>query len=925
MIKKILILVVVAIIVGIAGIYGYRFFMKQTAEISPTINAVPLDAAFIIESKNIPALFEKLKKTSLIWEELQNTETFSDLNANMNYLDSIFGAEPEIKKNLMTNPVIASAHLTGRDKFDFLYLVNLSVGTGEDDVNQLLEKLSKGKNAHSQRSYNGVNITDVKPFNKGSIKPFSYTVNQGIFIFSFSSLLVEDAVRQLTTSSSLNADFAFRKVQETSGQNVDANMYFNFKTFPKLAALFLNDSYSSPVAGFLNFANWAELDVNIKEDALLLNGYTYSSDSSGNFVNIIKNQSPQNFEVDKYMPANTSTFIAYALSDFRQFEKDYTFFLDEKGTTLERSKDLSGFQEKYGIKLNEHFYSFFEKEIALVYTDVNDNKDMDQSTYILCKTKSKSTAEEKMTELITAIAAKSGKTAEDYKTVYSIDEDEKYPIYEFPIPYAIAKVFGATFQRADNRFFAIIDNYIVFGSSTKSISRYLQSIVLQKTLYSDLNYNKFLDNLVSKSNFYLYSNIAYSPGLMASYIDEKLKASIDENLNTIHKFQGFAIQLTSEDNLIYNNLYLHYNPVFKPKPHTVWESRLDAPALMKPVLLVNHYSREKEMFVQDTKNNIYLMNAAGRILWKIPLEEKIIGNVYQIDFYKNDKLQILFNTKSKIYLLDRNGNNVEKYPVILREKATNGIALFDYEKSRDYRLFIACKDRKIYAYSKEGNIIDGWEFDKTETNVFKDIQHFRVGDKDYIVFSDSLKTYILDRKGAIRVNPEKQVAFSRKNNFILSENKDNARLVNTDTSGTIHYLYFDGKVESHKIIDFSSQHTFDYQDIDGDNKRDYIFTDKNKLIVFQSSGKPYYEYKFDSPVTQGVVSYLFPGGERKLGLVDAEKGKIYLFNGDGGLYEGFPLDGNSLFSIGYLNQNATRFNLIVCSDDNFLYNYEVQE
>jgi len=39
--------------------------------------------------------------------------------------------------------------------------------------------------------------------------------------------------------------------------------------------------------------------------------------------------------------------------------------------------------------------------------------------------------------------------------------------------------------------------------------------------------------------------------------------------------------------------------------------------------------------VQDLKNNIYLINRSGRILWKVRLNEPIMGNVEQVDYYKN--------------------------------------------------------------------------------------------------------------------------------------------------------------------------------------------------------------------------------------------------------------------------------------------------
>ena len=145
------------------------------------------------------------------------------------------------------------------------------------------------------------------------------------------------------------------------------------------------------------------------------------------------------------------------------------------------------------------------------------------------------------------------------------------------------------------------------------------------------------------------------------------------------------------------------------------------------------------------------------------LEGPILGNLYQVDFYKNGKLQYLFNTSEKIHLIDRNGNYVERYPISLRSNATNPIALFDYDKNKDYRMCIAGEDRKVYIYDIEGNVLSGWKFGKTESMVSGRIQHFRINDRDYITISDNNRTYFLDRRGKERIKVKDQVVISPQN------------------------------------------------------------------------------------------------------------------------------------------------------------------
>ena len=167
---------------------------------------------------------------------------------------------------------------------------------------------------------------------------------------------------------------------------------------------------------------------------------------------------------------------------------------------------------------------------------------------------------------------------------------------------------------------------------------------------------------------------------------------------------------------------------------------------------MNHQTGQNEVFVQDLNNNIYLINQVGRILWKVQLAEPINSEVFQVDYFRNGKLQLMFSTRNALYLIDRNGNHVEKYPVKLRSPATNGVAVFDYDGNREYRIFIACEDKHVYAYNREGNLLDGWEFGQSESEVTQPLNHFRIGDRDFLVFGDRYKTYILDRKGSTRVN-----------------------------------------------------------------------------------------------------------------------------------------------------------------------------
>ena len=922
--KKVVIIASIIIICGIIAA-GYYYLKRQSpVDRAVPVEAVPVNSCLIFEFRDFAGLLEKVTGTNQICNEIFSLKPVKRLNEQVVFLDSLFTGNTDAGSLIQDKTLILSLHMTGKEKYDYIYIIGLGTEFEKDQAEKIMSELLNGKAKIAERTYSDVKIHDVIPTDKESIRNFSYAVADGVFIFSFSSILVEDAVRQMRSENSIATISGYTKVRNTAGKNVEGNMYINYSTFPKLISIFLDDGYKQFIRSFDNLADWSELDINLKDKVLLLNGFTYSNDSVNNYLNIFLDRSPQRIDLVSVLPANTSALLALGIDDFAEFNKSYKNYLRLSGEINDYENKIESINNGTGTDIETIMFSFMDKELALAYTDIN-ILNIHQNEFVILGTKGKSRAEEGMMEILQGYAKQKNISFEALKYNYNIDNEISFPIYKMPYKKFMHVLFGNLFSDVETGYFTFIDNYLVFGNSVKSLSSLIHQNVLQKTLSIDVNYNQFSDYLSSKSNFYFYSNLALSPVLFSAFLNDDLKPVLDSNRTAFQKFHALGIQFSSDKEMIYNNIFLKYNPVYKEPPHTVWESHLDTITEIKPAFVTNHYTKEREIFIQDINNNCYLINATGRIIWKIKMEEPIISDIYQIDYFENKKLQILFSTKDAIHLIDRNGNYVERYPVKLRSPATNGIALFDYEQNRDYRIFVACENRQVYAYNKEGNILEGWEFEKSESKVYNRIQHFRVKDKDYIVFADSLKTYILDRRGNVRVKPELDVARSANNIFYMESFKDikKSRIVTTDTSGLICFIRFDGNVDTLRIRDCSQEHFFNYKDIDGDGHKDLIFVDRNELAVYNKKRSLIMSYGFNNEITERPVFYIFPDNKRKLGIVSSLSNELFLINDDGSLYEGFPLKGKTLFSIGHLGKNRNKFNLIVGSNENYLYNYEV--
>jgi hypothetical protein len=630
-------------------------------------------------------------------------------------------------------------------------------------------------------------------------------------------------------------------------------------------------------------------------------------------------------DIEQVVPSTAAAFLALGLDNFTAYKKDYIQYVEAGGEGRAYLRELKAFREKYSLDPDQMLLPVLEGQAALVLTDIR-NTGWEENTFVILRTKSRSLAEEKLIEFLNAVAEKDGIEPSSLILRRKINNDVDHTFYQLPVPFLPRKLLGMVFEGANSNYCTFYDNYLLFGNSIEGLSRYIHANQLGDNLGSDLDFSRFSEYLASRSNLHMYVNIPSSVKLQEKYLDPGIAGKIRDSGEQFSKFQAIAFQMTSENDLAYNNFILKYTPEMREDAQTEWESRMDAPLVTKPRLVVNHYTDEKEIFVQDQDNNIYLLNSTGRILWKQKIEGMIMSDIFQVDYYKNGKLQLLFNTRDQLHLLDRNGNYVERYPIQLRSPATNGMALFDYESSRDYRIFLAGEDRSISLYSKEGNILQGWEFGRTEGRVSMPLQHFRIGDRDYLVFADPLTCYILNRKGRTRVRVQKHFPVSRNAKFTLESSTTGIkpRLVLTDTTGKVHFIYFDGVVEQADLGEYSPGHYFDYSDIDGDGRREYIFVDRTELTVFGSDRSRVFSHSFRSEITRPPVIYQFAYGNMKIGLVSDERHEIYLMNNDGSMYSGFPLRGSTPFSIGVFKSSPSKFNLLVGSDDNFLYNYSVQ-
>ncbi len=910
-------LLIVSIVAIIAVIFIAVFWGKKNRELSPVIYAVPTDAALIIETQDFIYLTRKVLKNDYINPIISKLSETKKFHNTLKFIDSLTTADNKIKKFLTDNTVTLSVHSSGPNVFETLFAAssrdnknNISI------INAIFLNLNR-KYKKTEESFDGSII--IKQENDEH--EFYYTFYEDYFLFSPSEIIIQKAVKNINGGVSLFDINNFKTLYQLVKNKNDAEIYVNYENFSRLSDTYLHNSQRRIKNLIKTFADWSVFDLNIGKTEIELKGHTILK-AEMQYLSMFKTIKPGKSNIIKIMPEKSSFFVSFNIQSGREFQYQFEDYLAQIKELNDKQIELATFHNNFKINTDKNgLYELTDNEIGLLFEDFNKNGKQ-HHVFAFIKIKDKTQTEFFLNTVVTQYCNVNQIKVEEYNI--SRNNNEDYYIKKVPVKNIPEIYFGNIFDNISAEFYTFIEDYLIFGESSDALNGMIDSYIKDKTFKRKSTDNKFLSDLASESNILLFINILNSENIIKSALKEKKAERFAKDINLLSGIQGPAIQFISDSYPIYSVIKIGFNTEKKDISETVWEVKLDTLIATKPYIIHNHLNQEKEIIIQDVANKLYLIDKNGNTIWTRQLDEKIIGKIYQIDFYNNEKLQLFFNTKNKIHCIDINGNWVEGFPKKLKTEASCGLTLIDYEKDKNYRIYVPSKNNKIYLFDKDVNPVEGWEFKNSSSHITKEITIYQYNETDYITFRDNSGFHILNRRGQKRIFPEVEIPLSKNTDiFFTPDNpKEKAHFTMTGTSGTVYFLFPDGKVTKKTFDTFSNNHLFLFDDITGDLIPDYIFTDNNRTTVFNgASDKKLFSYKYEEDIVLEPVIYKFSENDIRIGT--GSKDKILLINNKGKISEGFPLIGTGMFSI-TLFDASVEFSLIVGNNDNYLYKYVIK-
>jgi hypothetical protein len=315
-------------------------------------------------------------------------------------------------------------------------------------------------------------------------------------------------------------------------------------------------------------------------------------------------------------------------------------------------------------------------------------------------------------------------------------------------------------------------------------------------------------------------------------------------------------------------------------------------ACSKPILgkVVKSKSNGSFGFIfQDEKNVLSYIDAQGKLVWTKALTSPILDEISIAEVTKNGRNDFIFNTDSHFYILDEQGKVLSGFPVLLPLKATSSVAALDYDNNRNYRFLIGCENGKVLNFDKKGVQVNGWSHVSLGVRISSKMEHFVIDGKDYLQsIDDSGAQNLLGRDGVPRNFDSIRVT----NPYIFKKGKDalSSRFYQLTNLG-IKTMNLTGQTDMLPVALEGMKFVKTYHT----NKNDYfVVTLNGRLKLISKLGIVELEIPLiDSEITN--LSFIENNSGLLTYFVFSDDKNLYLYNTNGILQNGFPIETESVF------------------------------
>lgn len=857
-----------------AGYFTYEKW-SEPSNLSPW-SFIPESSSVVYESDKAYQSLLQIQEQE-IWKTLNNLQQFSTLKQNIDALEDI--TDNQLASLLDKNPLLVSVHPVSRDELDFLFVLEINTLPAHSVLATIQEHFQK-QFPKKRRTYLGFELIEII----GLEETFTFMFHKNYLVGSFSAFLVEDAIRSLQSET---APFVSKFPQMTNVaklQNDEGNIYVNIESFKDL----INNFADTPP---FSLGSFAFLDVQSSDKSIQLNGFTFLTEKQG-LLSPHVGTAPGSFDLGIITPLQTSYVFHYSFSDSESWGAKQQEYL--KLTQADVWQAAQQLREQVDLDIN-YMYSLLDEEIGLLHFERLTSTDK----AMILEVSNAESATKYFDDISRQLAKLQGDTL--YSEQYRGLEIKHMMAQEFP-----SVILGELALGFQSAYYFTINNFLIFSNSPNQLQKIIDAIREENTWAKSLRKNEFLSRINQASNYSIFINTPEFWSKMQKSITPYWKEAFANNSTLLKSLDNVAIQFSNVDGRFFTNIVVAQSetPVssaLSPKPTKTVILADDI--ITEPFLSRNADTNAPEILIQDSSNVLYQFDDDLQLNWETPLNGRINGKILQIDYYKNNKLQYAFSTGNQLHILDQNGQYLPEFPKTVEEiDFITHFGVIDYDGSKNYRFSFSDKTGNAYLSDKNGKILEGWNPNFIGQELLSPMKHQRIGKRDAIItFTKSGQLHLKNRRG--QPIPPFPIDFKapvmRSYHLKSGSNFESCTISWTSQEGEWLEVNLNGKIiKREQLFKPTANTTFSIlNDLSGEHFL-IISKDDLGLRVLDPQGDELFSKGYLN-VTSDHQFYRITAGKELVIIRDLENERIHIFNLEGRLLTGGPLEGSQKVSLTY--------------------------
>lgn len=520
-------------IVGGIGWVAWKWYGAKGIS-GDAFSLIPADAIYCIAT-NHPIKMWKEVSESNTWQHLQKNSYFAHLTSAAEDLTGLVKGNDLLVNLVGATTVIASAHMTGAKKYDFLFLLDLQNASGIKFLKEYLTSFAASGYAVSKQKYKEEDI--ILLYNTKN-KSIAYLSTPGSYLVASYSKSLLTKVLDLQGTDHQSSKELFFAVDDEPEKTDKLKLYINYSRLPQFMACY-SDGKNEYVRRLAQSLRTSSLDFTFEEDMLRAKGQTFINDTIESYVKTLASSGKGASGFLEVAPQRTAFFLSMGFNSFGEFFKNFENNLQKDVTEYASYKASMKQVESYlSISIQENVISWIGDEVAVLEMR-SAGEGLDNETAVLLKADNIEKALSNMSRIEKMVRRK---TPVKFKTVVY----KGYSIRYLGVKNLFKVVLGKFFARYDKPYYTVISNFVVFSTHPQVLESMIDDYTEKRTLARDDDFRSFRNEFDNESAAFVYINTPVLFNSMKTLADIPTRASIEANKDFIVCFRHAGFQLVPD-------------------------------------------------------------------------------------------------------------------------------------------------------------------------------------------------------------------------------------------------------------------------------------------------------------------------------------------------------------------------------------------